>query len=77
MGEGGVGVLVGCRGRSAYDGSANENSDSISSRFEFCLLDDVSEDSDDSDEGEVDSLLGVVIIDRVIVSAREREAKRP
>ena len=40
-------------------------------------MDDVSEDSDDSDEGEVDSLLGVVIIDRVIVSAREREAKRP
>ena len=75
MGEGGVGVLVGCRSRSAYDGSANENSDSISSRF--CLLDDVSEDSDDSDEGEVDSLLGVVIVDRVIVSAREREAKRP
>jgi hypothetical protein len=77
LGEGGVGVLVGGGGRIGYDESAMEKSGGISSKS-WLPLDDVSEDSDDAEERKGELISNdAASVSRVIVSAREREAKRP
>ena len=43
----------------------------------LCLLDGVNEDSDVGDEDRGEILSGVVVVDRVTVSAWERETKWP